>query len=304
MSVSEKLELARSVVDDHPIGAVLEVLELAPSTWYYHRGRAPGRYETKYADLRQPLESIAIQHPGYGYRRTTTELRERLGRAINHKVVRRLHQCWDLPLQRSTRRPKPSGVRQAIEAAGDRVNLVAGLDRIRPFEVLYTDFTELVYADGRAKAYFIALLDHTAKLAAGHAVDHRAVTDLALKAWKRAKQTLGRLGQPLEGVIVHHDQDPVFTSYAWTSQLLLDDGVRISYALRGARDNPEMESFFGRFKHENRSLFLDAQDLTQLQAVVADRIRYYNQERRHSTLDNRSPVAFLSIGGGEEDSQH
>jgi putative transposase len=303
MSVSEKLELARSVVDDHPIGAVLEVLELAPSTWYYHRGRAPEGYEAKYADLRQPLESIAREHPSYGYRRTTTELRERLGRTINHKVVRRLHQCWDLPLQRSTRRPKPSGIRQAIEAAGDRVNLVAGLDRIQPFEVLYTDFTELVYADGRAKAYLIALVDHTAKLAAGHAVDERAVTELALEAWGRAKQTLRRLGHPLEGVIIHHDQDPVFTSYAWTAQLLLDDGVRVSYALRGARDNPEMESFFGRFKHENRSLFLDAQDLSQLKAVVAERIRYYNQERRHSTLNNRSPVAFLSRGGGEEDSQ-
>lgn len=64
-----------------------------------------------------------------------------------------------------------------------------------------------------------------------------------------------------------------------------------------------MESFFGRFKQENRSLLLDAQNLTQLCAVVAERIRYYNRKRRHSTLDNRSPVAFLSLGGEGEDSQ-
>jgi putative transposase len=300
--VSQKLELARSVVDEYRVGVVLEVLELARSTWYYHRGREPQSYEAKYAGLRRPLEAIAREHPSYGYRRTTPELVERVGRAVNQKVVRRLHRCWDLPLQRSTRRPKPSGVRQAIEAAGDRVNLVAGLDRIRPLEVLYTDFTELVYADGQAKAHLIVLLDHSAKLVAGHAVGRRAVTDLALEAWDRAKRTLGRLGQPHEGLIVHHDQDPVFTSYAWTAQLLLQDRVRISYALRGARDNPEMESFFGRFKYENRSLLLDAQNPGQLQAVVAERIRYYNRKRRHSSLDNRSPVAFLSLGGGEEDS--
>ena len=48
---------------------------------------------------------------------------------------------------------------------------------------------------------------------------------------------------------------------------------------------------------------IDAQDLTQLQAVVAERIRYYNRKRRHSTLDNRSPVAFLSLGVGKENSQ-
>ena len=58
-------------------------------------------------------------------------------------------------------------------------------------------------------------------------------------------------------MIVHHDRDPVFTSYEWTGRLLLKDEARISYALRGARDNTEMESFHGRFKTENRSLIDD-----------------------------------------------
>ena len=177
------------------------------------------------------------------------------------------------------------------------------LEDIGLFDVLYTDFTELVYAGGRAKAHLMVLLDHAGKLVLGHAVAERAVRELALEAWKRAKRTLRRLGQPLEGLIVHHDQDSVFTSYAWTARLLMDDDVRISYALRGARDNPEIESFHGRFKGENHSLFLDAEDLSELQAVVARRIRYYNRERRHSSLGNHSPMAFFSIGGGVEDSQ-
>ncbi len=303
MSVREKVGLARSGVEEYPLGVVLSVLQLARSTWYYDRGRAVRSYEEKYSELRRPLEAIARDHPGYGYRRTVPELGERLGRVVNHKVVRRLHQCWDLPLRRATRRPKPSGVRRAIEAAGDRVNLVARLGDIGLFDVLYTDFTELAYAGGRAKAHLMVLLDHAGKLVLGHAVGERAVRELALEAWKRAKRTLRRLGRPLEGLIVHHDQDSVFTSYAWTAQLLLDDHVRISYALRGARDNPEIESFHGRFKGENHSLFLDAEDLSELQAVVARRIRYYNHERRHSSLGNRSPMAFLSLGGGVEVSQ-
>ena len=303
MSVREKVGLARSAVEEYPLGAVLSALELARSTWYYHRGQAVRSYEEKYAELRRPLESIARDHPGYGYRRTVPELRERLGRVVNHKVVRRLHQCWDLPLRRSTRRPKPSGVRQAIKVAGDRVNLVAGLEGIGPFDVLYTDFTELVYAGGRAKAHLMVLLDHASKLVLGHAVGEQAVTGLALVAWKRAKRTLRRLGQPVEGLIVHHDRDSVYTSYAWTDRLLLTDGVRISYALRGAQDNTEMESFHGRFKEENFSLFLDAEVRGELESVVAKRILYYNGKRRHSTLGNRSPLAVLSLGGGEEDSQ-
>ncbi len=79
----------------------------------------------------------------------------------------------------------------------------------------------------------------------------------------------------------------MFTEYAWTGRLL-SARARLSYALRGPRDNP-MESFFGRFKVENRSLILDAGSLEELAAVVRDRIRYYNRVRRHSSLGDRPP---------------
>jgi hypothetical protein len=102
-----------------------------------------------------------------GYRRTAVEQREAHGRRVNHKVVQRLHQAWELPLIRGTKPPKPSGIRRAITAAGDRINLVAGRETIRPFEVAHTDFTELVYANGRRKAYLMPLVDHATKLVLG-----------------------------------------------------------------------------------------------------------------------------------------
>jgi len=92
---------------------------------------------------------------------------------------------------------------------------------------------------------------------------------------------------------MHHDQDSVYTGYGWISQLLLEDKARLSYALNGAKDNTEMESFNGRFKTENRSLFLDAQNLEQLDQIVAKRMHYYNAERRHSSLDYVSPLAYV-----------
>lgn len=47
---------------------------------------------------------------------------------------------------------------------GERANLVAPLDEIGLFEVAYTDFTELRYADGTAKAHLMSIIDHTSKL--------------------------------------------------------------------------------------------------------------------------------------------
>lgn len=281
----------REVRDTFGLGPTLRAVGLPPSTWHYWAAeRRP--YEAKYGHLRSPLEVIAREHPEYGYRRTTTELREAHRQLVNHKVIQRLHQLWDLPLLRRTRPPRPSGVREVLTELGDRVNLVAGLEPIGPFEVAYTDFTELVYATG--KAQLIPIVDHTTKVALGWAVGARAVTELALQAWEAAKATLDRLGRSPVAMIIHHDQDPVFTGYAWTGRLLIQDQARISYTLRGAKDNTEMEAFNSRFKNENRSLLLDAQDLEELQAVVDQRMNYYNRERRHSVLGNQAPLAYVT----------
>ena len=90
-----------------------------------------------------------------------------------------------------------------------------------------------------------------------------------------------------------HDRDPVYTSYAWISQVASQDELRVSYALGGAKDNPEMESFNGHFKNEGRSLFLEAQTPSELITVVDERMWYYNHELRHSSVNQASPMTFI-----------
>ncbi len=92
---------------------------------------------------------------------------------------------------------------------------------------------------------------------------------------------------------MHQDQDPVCTSYAWTGRLLLHDHLQVSYSPDGARGNTEMESFISRFKNENRSLLLDAATIEALKRVVNGRMRYDNEDRRHSALGNQPPRNWL-----------
>lgn len=91
-----------------------------------------------------------------------------------------------------------------------------------------------------------------------------------------------------------NDQDPAFTSHAWTSQLLLGDQARIPNALDGARDDPEMDGFSSRFKTENRFLLSDARSLAQLLAVVAERMVYYNNEWIHSMIGYKAPAIYVA----------
>jgi transposase InsO family protein len=94
-------------------------------------------------------------------------------------------------------------------------------------------------------------------------------------------------------MIMHYDRDAVFTGYGWTVQLLLDDGLRMSYALGGAKGNSEMEAFNSRFKTEGHSLFLASQTLADLLVVVDVRMQYYNIQRRRSSIGYVPPLTFI-----------
>jgi putative transposase len=170
---------------------------------------------------------------------------------------------------------------------------VERLTTIQALQVLYTDFTELVYCQSQRKGYFLPLLDDVSKAVLGWALGFTDDTSVALRAWKMAKKSLRRFGREPKGVIVHQDQDPVFTGNDWVRTLLLESGVRVSYSENGAKGNTQMESFFSRFKQENHSLFYDCKELNELDVMVGRRIKYYNTERRHSSLGNISPLTYL-----------
>ena len=235
---------------------------------------------------------IAEEHHGYGYRRTTAELHHR-GYCNNHKVIEKLNRLWYLSLGRKVKVPKPNPLFQLLKEVGGESNLVRKLKEIDILEVLYTDFTEIIYGKGKLKAQLMPIVDHRSKLVAGHALGPGANTDLALKAWGRAKRCLNHLGKPLENVIIHHDKDGVYLSHRWLNEIVIKSRVRISYSERGAKENVHMESFNGHFKQENRDLFWEQEDIEALRNIVNERLRYYNYKRRHSSLGNISPIEYL-----------
>ncbi|MDZ7586130.1 MAG: IS3 family transposase [Patescibacteria group bacterium] len=243
------------------------------------------------------MKKIIRHHPAYGYRRITPELNEEYGLKVNHKLVQKLLNQWDLKLERQIKKPKPSVIKQYIVALGNRVNLVALVkdkgESIKSLDILYTDFTRLTYCQGQKHAWLMTILDHTSKTALGWAVGPTTGTQMALAALTQVKKTVIRLGTDLAGSIIHHDQDPVYTGYDWIHRVLLTNQAQISYALRGAKDNPEIESFHSRFKPENKSLLLDCQTLGELTAVVNERLIYYNTQRRHSSIGNKKPFEYL-----------
>lgn len=62
-------------------------------------------------------------------------------------------------------------------------------------------------------------------------------------------------------------------------EVLLGEKARLSYAERGAKDNPWIESFWGRFETENGELILEAETLEEVKTIVGDQLDYYNRRR-------------------------
>jgi transposase InsO family protein len=175
--------------------------------------------------------------------------------------------------------------------AGD-LNLVADLDP-GPLEAFSTDFTEVAYAGGDRKAYLMAVLDLESKYVPGWAVGPSANRKLAMRCWEQVRERMASLGEGLDEKIIHHDLDSVYTSYRWLEAMLLDDEMRISYSENGAKGNPWIESLWGRTKAEIGSRITEASSLPALRSVFDERFRYYNQERRHSSIGYIPPREHL-----------
>ncbi|MFO8232487.1 MAG: integrase core domain-containing protein, partial [Longimonas sp.] len=62
---------------------------------------------------------------------------------------------------------------------------------------------------------------------------------------------------------------------------------------RGAKGNPWIESLWGRTKAEIGSRIAEAPSLPALRTVFDERFRYYNQERRHSSIGYVPPGEHL-----------
>ena len=299
MTTEEKIALVKSAWETHGLGSALVAVDLPKSTWYYQqKHRVP--YEEKHAHLLSTLEEIARKHPEYGRPRIMAELRDTYSITRSCSGFSRSGSCASCVV--FAVQDRVVSVRRSSAAGNGSIWWPSWTkSRFSRSPKAYTDFTELVYANGRRKAQLLPMIGHVSKMAYGWAVSEHADTELALLAWEQAKKTLQQIDVPYAGMIVHHDQDAVFTGYEWARRLVLEDGVRLSFTLRGFKDNPEMESFNSHLKEENHSLFLEAQTLDELIEVVNERMRYYNEERRHSSIGYVPPLGFIErVRSGRE----
>lgn len=155
-----------------------------------------------------------------------------------------------------------------------------------PNKVWCGDITYLWTREGFS--YLAVFMDLYSRRIVGWAVSQSLSCSLVLEAFRQAVV----VRQPSPGLIVHTDRGSQYTSSQFISKAEGNQFV-LSMSRKGnCWDNAVVESFFNTLKVE----LLKGEDVRtrwQLRRMLIEYIdQYYNSERRHSAIENISPIRY------------
>ncbi len=253
-------------------------------SWYYERP-SPEEKAARDVEIRDAIERIVLEFPGYGYRRVTKELHRR-GWPINHKRVLRIMREESLLCQ-IKRRFVPTT--DSAHALGTYPNLIKdtkldGLDQVWISDITYVRLPT-------SFCYLAAILDAYSRRCVGWHLSPFIDTRLTLSALEMALTTR----QPEAGLIHHSDRGVQYASSEYLARLE-EAGTLISMTSVGnPYENAKAESFFRTLKMEEVYI-KDYRDFEEAYENIAEFIEeVYNQKRLHSSLGYLPPVEFEAI---------
>jgi putative transposase len=268
---------------EHPEMSLKELCELfsVSRSWYYQRP-TPEQRVHRDVELRDAIERIVLEFPGYGYRRVTKELQRR-GWSVNHKRILRIMRQESLLCQLKRRFMLTT---DSAHALGRYPNLIEdfevdGLDQVWISDITYIRLPT-------SFCYLAAILDAYSRKCVGWHLSRQIDTRLTLCALEMALAS--RRYAP--GLIHHSDQGVQYASSEYVARLE-GVGARISMAAVGnPYENAKAESFFRTLKMEEVYL-KDYRDFEEAYENIAEFIEeVYNQKRLHSSLGYLPPVEF------------
>lgn len=158
--------------------------------------------------------------------------------------------------------------------------LLRDLEIVRPNQVWATDITYIPMAKGFM--YLVAVIDLFSRKILSWSLSNTMEAHWCKEV---VEQAITQHGKP---DIFNTDQGAQFTSEVF-SQYIVGQGIRLSMDGKGrATDNAFIERFWRSLKYEHIYLY-PKQDAIALFKGIEEYMTWYNEVRRHSSLDQRRP---------------
>jgi len=154
-----------------------------------------------------------------------------------------------------------------------------------PFRVFCTDITYIPFN------YRFAYLSAVKDIASGEIVSWKLSRHLemniVLDTLEKLKDTIIA---PLKDVLIHSDQGFHYTNPEYISEVKKLGMVQSMSRKGNCIDNAPMESFFGHFKDDVD--YEDCKTFEDLNLLIEEYVKYYNQERYQWDLKKMTPVGY------------
>lgn len=271
------------------LSSMCRVLKVNRSGYYAWKLTPLSRRAQEDAELLTAIKQSFTESDGiYGSPRVHKDLREAGWHCGKNRVARLMHQA-QLTSVRGYRKPRFRSGRPAV-AAPNRLQQQFTVDRSD--SVWVTDITYIRTHEGWL--YLAVVIDLYSRAVIGWSMQSTMKTEMVLNAllmavWRR---------RPKQSVIIHSDQGSQFGSDDF-SRWCNEHHLVPSMSRRGnCYDNAVAESFFSSLKKERvkRKIYGSR---AEARADLFDYIEvFYNRKRRHSHLNQMSPMTFeqLRIG--------
>ena len=253
-----------------------ELLEVHRSGLYYQP--VP---ETVYnLELMRLIDEEHMLHPWLGVPRMTKWLKLDKGYVVNHKRIERLYSV--LGIQAIGPRPNTSN-----PAKGHKIYpyLLRKLAISHPNQVWAMDITYIPVQGGYL--YLVAVIDLFSRYVLNWSLSNTMTSRWCRQVLEEAVQQYGK------PEIVNTDQGSQFTADEFTQYVVNDLKIRLSMDGKGrAIDNIFIERLWRSVKYEHVYLFPAADGLECYQGLNKY-FKYYNDERRHQSLEDKTPLTVF-----------
>ena len=263
---------------------VCRYLSVNRTSFYAWQTAEPTIFEEQDAQLAPLIRVIFKRHRRrYGARRIAEDLKE-IGHPCDRRKVSNVMKTLKLKaIQPKSFVPKTTDSRHRL---GYSPNLL--LDAAAPTtinQVWVGDITYIPLTDGTF-CYMAMLMDLFSRRIVGWHLDNNMTEQLVLKALRSGIKER----QPDVGLLHHTDRGGQYAGNEYRSLLRRADVTQSMSRADNCYDNAFMESCFGTIKNELE--MTDYQCKAEARKEMSKYIRYYVHERRHSSLDYRSPAQF------------
>ena len=267
-----------------PTTIICDVLDLSRSAYDDWLNREPGVREHELEELTPTIVEIFLHHRRrYGARRIADELKDRRIVCSAKRVAKVLKNQGLRAIQPKSFIPKTTDSRHGL---GFSPNLLIDADEPTAIDRLWVGDITYLPLRGGGFAYLAALMDRYSRDIVAWSIEETMTESLVLGVLRRAIQE----HQPKADLIHHTDRGGQYAGTQYRAVLRRAQMEQSMSRADNCYDNAFMESCWGTFKRELE--MSDYESSETARTVVAEYVRYYRFERKHSSIGYLTPQQF------------